>query len=109
MSKDRAWGYVYTPSDGRKLAFVPKEDSPACLICGRPAEHRHHVFFGTANRKKSEEYGMVSWLCRECHQGRCGAHNNRGVDLTLKQNFQELFEETNTREEFIKIFGKSYL
>ena len=109
MTKDKAWGYVYTPSGGRRLAFVTKEDRPLCMLCGRPAVHRHHVFFGTANRKQSERYGMVAWLCRECHQGQKGVHNNRQADLSLKREFQTIFEQNHSKDEFIRLFGKNFL
>lgn len=72
--------------------------------------HDHHIFFGTANRVKSELYGMKVWLCIFHHIEGIGAvHKNRDYDLVLKKIAQKKFEETYTREEFIKIFGKSYL
>lgn len=73
----------------------------------------HHVFFGTANRKLSELYGLKVWLCQEHHRGNSGVHNNRVLDLLLKELAQRKFEEyckcTYNRNDFIQIFGKSYL
>lgn len=69
----------------------------------------HHVFHGTANRKLSEKHGLKVWLCQEHHRGNTGVHNNRVLDLLLQESAQREFEETYSRQEFIKIFGKSYL
>lgn len=38
-----------------------------------------------------------------------GVHFNRELDLKLKRECQEKFEETHSREEFMKIIGKNYL
>lgn len=79
-----------------------------CIICGRPAE-QHHIFFGNPSRKYSEKYGLVVGLCAEHHRGPTGPHQNRENDLRLKLAAQTDFEKDHTREEFIKIFGRSYL
>lgn len=34
---------------------------------------------------------------------------DKGLDLKLKEMAQAKFEETHTREEFIRIFGRNYL
>ena len=71
----------------------------------------HHIFFGTANRKISEKQGFKAWLTAEEHRGTYGVHGKfgRNLDLKLKQDAQRKYEETHTREEFIKLIGKSYL
>lgn len=38
-----------------------------------------------------------------------GVHFNRELDLKLKRECQAKFEETHSREEFMKIIGKNYL
>lgn len=82
-----------------------------CFVCGTTYNlHDHHIFFGTANRKQSEKYGMKVWLCQEHHTGSSGVHFNRDLDLHLKKLAQEKFEAlygANTR--FIDVFGKNYL
>lgn len=81
-----------------------------CELCGRPYTVRHHVFFGTANRRISEQEGMVAWLCPACHtDGALAVHRCRMTDLRLKRRYQEIFEQTHTREEFRAKFGRSYL
>lgn len=82
-----------------------------CLICGAMTGlHRHHIFYGTANRQKSEEYGCWCWLCAFHHNGGPeSVHGNDRMNRQLKQRTQRKFEETHTREEFMEIFGRSWL
>lgn len=70
----------------------------------------HHVFFGTANRAKSEKYKLVVPLCYEHHLGTYSPHRNRDFDLKLKRMAQEYFEANyGSRDDFRNEFGKSYL
>ena len=82
-----------------------------CWVCGSQRNlHRHHVYMGVANRKLSEKWGCWVYLCYEHHEGNTGVHHNRDLDLRLKQYAQEVFEaKKGTREDFRRIFGKSYL
>ena len=85
-------------------------DDKRCEVCGDVFNlERHHCFGGTANRKLSEKYGLVVWLCPEHHRGDSGVHKFRPLDLAIKQAAQMKFEEEHTREEFRAIFGKSWL
>lgn len=77
------------------------------MICNAPVQNMHHVFFGTANRKKSTIYKMVAPLCLECHNK---IHRQHKYDLELKQKAQAIWEKTyGSREDFIRTFGKNYL
>lgn len=82
-----------------------------CFVCGTTYNlNDHHIFFGTANRKQSEKYGMKVWLCQEHHTGSAGVHFNKPLDIHLKKLAQMKFESVygaNTR--FIDIFGKTWL
>lgn len=82
-----------------------------CFLCGSTwSLENHHVFFGAKNRKMSDKYKMTVMLCPNCHRiSNESVHLNRKVDLALKSTFQSIFEETHTREEFFKAFGRSYL
>lgn len=76
--------------------------------------HRHEIFFGTANRKKSIKYGLVVFIRPEDHNmSEYGVHNRKGheFDMYLKKLGQEraMDEYSWTTDEFIDIFGKSYL
>lgn len=80
-----------------------------CFFCQSPHVEEHHLYFG-AKRKLSEKYGLKVWLCPAHHRtGPVSPHRNREVDLELKMMGQRKFEETHTREEFMRIFGRNYL
>jgi hypothetical protein len=96
---------------------IIQEDRTHCFICGMNASveplDEHHVYFGTANRKKSEKYGLKVYLHhRKCHIfGRESVHGNAGVDRALKARVQQMAMEHYgwSVEDFRKIFGKNYL
>lgn len=90
--KDSPWGYV-----------------GACVVCGFVPSEVHHCIPGTANRKKSDKYGLTINLCRKHHRE---MHDkpNQGLDLFWKQEAQRYYEaHYGTREDFIKDFGRSWL
>ena len=84
-----------------------------CYITGYTHNlHKHHIFFGNPNRKISEDNGFWVYLTGALHnQSNDGVHGKNGheLDLKLKQECQMKYEETHTREEFMKLIGKSYL
>ena len=82
-----------------------------CLICHTTVDiHKHHIYFGTSNRKNSEKYGCWCFLCAKHHNmSDEGVHFNEALNSELKQYCQMIFEKSHTREEFRRIFGKSYL
>jgi hypothetical protein len=82
-----------------------------CWFCGaQSCLEKHHVFYGTGNRRISDEYGMCVFLCMDHHRGsREGVHMNRHNDLKLKQWAQSKFSELHPDKDFIKTFGRNYL
>jgi|LGVF01.2.fsa_nt_gb hypothetical protein len=89
-------------------------DLDYCIICGSPHIQKHEVFYGTANRKKSIEYGLVIPLCYAHHNKdkQSGSiHFNPDFDLEQKQKAQKIAMEKYgwTIEDFRKVFGKNYL
>lgn len=85
-------------------------DDRVCAVCGSPYIEMHHVFYGTANRRISDKYGYIIPLCHEHHRGAYGIHGNFKMDDYFKRIAQRHFEEhVGTREEFRKLFGKSWL
>ena len=88
------------------------QNKKQCYICNKQTEIQdHHIFFGVGRRKISEKHGFKVWLCREHHQGTNGVHGSKGheLDKFLKQVCQKKYEETHSRDEFIKIIGKNYI
>ena len=90
---------------------IIQKDTDVCYICGTNQNlHWHHVFFGTANHKNSDDYHCLVRLCQEHHTGSKGVHANRALDLFLKRTAQQCFEEQiGNREMFMQIFGRNYL
>lgn len=82
------------------------QDFIPCYRCGRPATDRHHVFGGNHNRHMSEKYGLVVYLCRDCHNL---AHRHGVFDRHLRQTFQRKFEAIYGHEKWMAEFGRSYL
>lgn len=75
--------------------------------------HEHHIFGGNSNRNHSETEGLKVYLCVEHHMtGKDAVHNAKNcqeIQERLHKIGQQEFEKTHTREEFRKIFGRSYL
>lgn len=84
-----------------------------CIVCQDTRDlHRHHIFFGTANRRLSEKHGCWVYLCPRHHNmSDQGVHFNKTLDLILKQQCQRVLENKLgwTREKMIEVFGRSYL
>ena len=57
----------------------------------------------------SEREGFVCWLCQEHHIGQTGVHQNRALDVAIKQECQRAYERTHTRADFMRLIGKNYL
>ena len=74
-----------------------------CYVSGATAGlHKHHIFFGNGLRSV--------WLRANLHNGSDrGVHFDRAFDLQLKRECQEKYEETHTREDFMRLIGRNYL
>lgn len=98
------------------MKSIIQEDRSHCFLCGQSAcgdpLDEHHVFFGTANRKKSEKYGLKVYIHHnKCHlYGKKAVHNNAGTDRALKAFVQEKAMEHYgwSVDDFRGIFGKNY-
>ena len=84
-----------------------------CFITGSTYNlHKHHIFYGNPWRRISEENGFWVYLIGRLHnQSDSGVHGKNGhkLDIKLKQICQRKFEETHSREEFMKLIGRNYL
>ena len=86
---------------------IVTDDLKHCYTCTEkgikdiPKDDLHEVY-GGSNRKRSIENGLVVPLCRKCHQ-------DSKVLKFLQRFVQKEYEKTHTREEFIKLIGKSYI
>ena len=85
------------------------DDLEHCIITGSMPAAVHHIFPGNPCRKYSEEDGYVIPLRPELHTGHGGIHFNKEFDRHWRRKAQRHYEQTHTREEFIKRYGRSYL
>lgn len=81
-----------------------------CWLCKTTQNlHKHHIFYGTANRKKSEAWGCWVYLCGYHHNlSKYGVHFDKDFDRKLKSYTQERFEEIYDNETFIKVFKRNF-
>ena len=61
-----------------------------------------HEVYGGSNRKRSIKHKFVKLICPKCH-------SNEVIINQLRIDTQKEFEKEHTREEFIKLIGKSYI
>lgn len=90
---------------------IIQENMDECYICHTTQNlHLHHIYAGTANRKKSDEYNAVIRLCGKHHNmSKQGIHFNKELNLKIKQRAQIELEKEYSHEWFIQTFGKSYI
>lgn len=99
-------------------------DNNTCYLCGcwlkNGWRHFHHCIHGTANRAVADKEGLGVYLCPDCHKyGKHAVHNDKGVDLMLEKDAQEVWEtkyikdtkatKDEARAAWIEKFGKSYI
>jgi hypothetical protein len=98
------------------MKSILQVDEEKCYLCGMPenGDHLdwHHVFEGS-RRQLSEKYGLkVKLHHRQCHQeGPRAVHRNAETMKRMKATCQKAAMDYYgwSVEEWIKIFGKSYL
>lgn len=101
-----------------KSIMQNKEDHE-CYLCGKLNNdfspkwdiEEHHVFFGVANRKLSEKFGLKVYLCGTVHhrEGKDSVHKNHDICLMVQQDAQRAFEAKYPDKSFREIFGKNYV
>lgn len=104
--------YKYKPKKGKcnryynDISIMP----PSTLYFNKKTKgcQKHHVFGNVANRPKSEQYGLFIWLTEEQHRY---LHNHPLEMIKIKKIAQATFMKcyNKTIDEFIEIFGKSWL
>lgn len=89
------------------------QDKKECLICKATQNlHTHHVFGGTGKRAISDREKLVVFLCPYHHNAsNHGVHLNRELDLKIKRWSEKMWLEKNNKtiDDFISLFGKSFL
>ena len=85
---------------------MKREKKETCFLCGKGGHLEEHHIFNGSNRKKSTKYNYIIDVCQTCHRQ---IHKDADLRKDLKAIYQKLFEEQSTRDDFRRIFGKSYL
>ena len=85
------------------------QEEKECFICESTyGLEKHHCLHGWANRRIADNLGLTVYLCKQHHTE---LHDrNHDLDLFVQQAGQRAYEEhIGSREEFRRLFGKSYL
>lgn len=88
------------------------QNEKRCFISGSTTGLQRHHIYGASNRNISEENGFWVWLRHDYHiadSPNKTPHNCRMTDLCLKEMCQREYEKNHSREDFIKLIGRSYL
>ena len=95
------------------------QQTKCCYVCGTTSGlHLHHIFYGTANRNKSDEDKMTIFLCGYHHNlSNAGVHFNKALDDKIKEQAEKKWIETYASDlpedeqikAFIKRYGRNYL
>ena len=86
---------------------ILQKDKSKCYFCNNKAVDTHELIKGS-NRKKCIKWGLVVYICRNCH--RKTEEDSEFYQKTRKMA-QKVWQSyyNKTTEEFIKEFGKNYL
>lgn len=90
-----------------KRYSVLQQDKSKCYFCNNKAVDTHELIKGI-NRKKCIKWGLIVYICRDCH--RKTEEDSEFYQKTRKMA-QKVWQNhyNKTTEEFIKEFGKNYL
>lgn len=87
------------------------KNDPVCFVCGNPYSVQKHHIYGGGNRSVSEDNGFWVYLCPRHHTRTIysvhGDPDHR-LDKELKAMCQSIYERDHTRDEFIRLIGRSY-
>lgn len=87
------------------------KNEPVCFVCGITYGIQKHHIYGGGNRQMSEKNGFWVYLCPRHHTRTIySVHGDpdHKLDNELKKICQTVYERDHTREEFIKLVGRSY-
>lgn len=86
-----------------------------CIICGKRATDCHHLLYGTANRKLSDQDDLTIPLCKEHHLGDKSVHKQKELMIMAqiigqlayeKKRCAEGMTEDEARESFRMRYGR---
>ena len=93
------------------MKSILQEDKKCFVTEDTEGLHKHHCLNGP-NRRLAEEDGLWIWLRWDQHIENSPyktPHNDADTDLFYKRLAQRKYEETHTREEWMRRYGRNYL
>ena len=103
------------PGKRKKQGHITNKPPAAGSVCfnceSQQQLETHEAFAGQGKRNLSIKYGMQVVLCNRCHGILTGIGGKGALELrtSIQQYAQRKFEETGSREEFMKRFIQNYL
>lgn len=91
----------------RNRYSVFSNDTKKCYLCDSTYKLTWHEIYAGKNRSNSMKYGLCLRMCLNCHSRE--QENSQFNDYWHKQGQLYWEEFIGSREEFIKIFRRSYL
>lgn len=89
-----------------KRFSILTDDLEHSYMSGRLKEDIHHCVFGRGRRQIAEKNGFLIPLTHEEHMK---VHQNRKMQLFFIRKCQRKYEETHTREDWLRLVGRNYL
>ena len=77
-----------------------------CFYCGAVENLDRHEFLSGSNRRNAAYHGLWVYVCRLCHSK---IQNNATAMDSGRRMSQAVFEDLHGHDEYMKIFGRSYL
>ena len=90
-----------------KRFSILQENKNKCYFCDKRAVDTHELIKGR-NRKKCIKWGLVVYLCRDCHR-----KTEEDIEFykETKKYAQKMWQKhyNKTKQDFIDEFGRSYI
>ena len=90
-----------------KRFSILQENKSKCYFCDKRAVDTHELIKGR-NRKKCIKWGLVVYLCRDCHRK---TEEDSVFYQETKKLAQKMWQKhyNKTKQDFIDEFGRSYI
>lgn len=85
--------------ENNRFSIIQEKES--CYLCSTTKNLDKHEAFGGRNRKKSMEYGLVYYLCRNCHTK---VENDNNIKRCLQKNAKDIFIKKYNENIFFENF-----
>ena len=97
----------YFDTFGNLKSIISKDRR--CWFCGSSEGLEIHHAFSGCYRNKSTEDGLFVYVCRGCHDKLHFSSEGRAMSDKLRAFAQGKYEESHSREEFMKKYGRNWI